>query len=366
MNIISKASRALFALGVATGVLALSAVAQPHVIKPNVNVQIIRPATPILPVLEVPVASGGFATHLPVATGQYQVLPLFGSAPRMRVWLSAAGSQLHVRATPAGGTTVTIPEAPNGTTPSLPGFFQVLSVDRTKTPAQWHVNIQLPSTTFQGVRDFTVAITSSLPQPKNVLTAGAGVESLPLNFRLFAVTNYNLTVTVMGNGTVIGTGGINCSSGATGVCSKGYSPGVTSLAPVTVTLRATAGGSISFQSWSGLCSGTSPICTVTLDGTAAGAVTAMFQDSGAATTLCPAPPATVAVGGRTLSYADMPECSPSVGASTPALCDAQGYFCCETQTGATSARCGGQDRHEFPPDCHQNLNYSIQSGGCYQ
>jgi hypothetical protein len=71
------------------------------------------------------------------------------------------------------------------------------------------------------------------------------------------------------------------------------------------------------------------------------------------------------IGGK--SYADMPECSPPVGATTVAQCDANGFFCCNDVQGASSARCGGQDRMEFPPDCHQNSSFTPHlPSGCYR
>jgi len=363
--------RALVALAAAVAILVVPVFAQPHFVGTNKNIHEIQSPAPSLPVLEVPILGGGFATHSTIATDTYQVLPLFGATPMVQMWLSATGNQLHVRATPAGAAPVIIPEVPSGTTLTQTGF-QVLSVNRTKTPAQWHIRIQLPIN-FVGLRDYTIAVTSSLPQPT---TPMAGIESLPRNFRLVGQTNYNVAVTVTGNGTVVsGPPGMNCSSGGAGTCNYGFSPGSPGVPPappgtfdptVTVVLGASFGGDVSFAGWGGACAAaaSSKQCILKLDGINPVTVSASFKTAPQqpAGGTCPTHVPTLG----NMTYADMPECTPSVGATSPALCDANGYFCCEHSNGANSARCGGQDMHEFPADCMQNQNYSLkQPYGCY-
>jgi len=81
-----------------------------------------------------------------------------------------------------------------------------------------------------------------------------------------SVTNYTLTVSTSGSGTVMSSpAGIDC--GAT--CSASYASGT------SVTLTAAAASGYSFSGWGGDCSGTGTSCTVSV--TAARSVTAAFS-----------------------------------------------------------------------------------------
>jgi hypothetical protein len=348
------------ALVIATALFAPPAFAQPHLVKPNVHLHIIQPSVPVLQALEIPLGSGAFSTvGTPVAAGVYEVLPLAGTSPVVRVWLASPGSTLHIRATPLGGATTVIPAAPAGTTPS----FQVLSVDRTKTPAQWHVQIAMPAS-FQNLHDYTIAISESLPQ---VAPLHQGAESLPTNVRLLVTPNYNVHVLVFGNATVVsGPPAINCSSGGAGTCDHSFKPGSVGvpnappgsfLTPVTVVFGASFGAGVKFLSWGAACASASSAtqCILKIDGSTPTTVTATFSDPSGTGTVCPAPGP---------NFVDTPECTPQVGATFKAQCDASGYFCCEPQQGATSARCGGQGKHEFTPDCHQNQSLHLTMDGC--
>ncbi len=80
-------------------------------------------------------------------------------------------------------------------------------------------------------------------------------------------SQFPLGVSVTGNGTVTG-GGIRCGSGET-TCTVNQTTGA------TVTLTATPDSGASFTSWGGACSGSSTICSVTMN--AAKSVTATFS-----------------------------------------------------------------------------------------
>ena len=71
-----------------------------------------------------------------------------------------------------------------------------------------------------------------------------------------AVTNYTLTVSEMGQGTVTG-GEINCTNNNTGTCSASYA------SQSQVILTATPSPGWTFTGWSGACSGTSA-CSITM------------------------------------------------------------------------------------------------------
>ena len=87
-------------------------------------------------------------------------------------------------------------------------------------------------------------------------------------------TGFTLTVSVVGNGTVTGTG-INCGAGATTCTSPNHAAGS------TMTLTATPTAGATFTGWSGACSGTATTCTVTFD--ASKTVSASFSGGTAGT-----------------------------------------------------------------------------------
>jgi uncharacterized repeat protein (TIGR02543 family) len=87
-------------------------------------------------------------------------------------------------------------------------------------------------------------------------------------------TGFSLTVSVVGNGTVTGTG-INCGAGATTCTSPNHAAGS------TMTLSATPTAGATFTGWSGACSGSATTCTVTFD--ASKTVTASFSGGTAGT-----------------------------------------------------------------------------------
>jgi uncharacterized repeat protein (TIGR02543 family) len=89
-----------------------------------------------------------------------------------------------------------------------------------------------------------------------------------------SATNFTLTVSVSGDGTVTG-GGIGCTSAGGAGCSASQT------ANSTVTLTATPGSGASFTGWGGACAGSTLTCTVTMD--AAKSVTAAFSGAGGGT-----------------------------------------------------------------------------------
>jgi uncharacterized repeat protein (TIGR02543 family) len=99
-------------------------------------------------------------------------------------------------------------------------------------------------------------------------------KGVTANFSGGTTGGFNLSVSVVGNGTVTG-GGISCGAGATTCSSPNHAAGS------TATLNATPSSGATFTGWSGACAGTSPTCTVTFD--AAKTVVATFSGGAAGT-----------------------------------------------------------------------------------
>lgn len=120
------------------------------------------------------------------------------------------------------------------------------------------------------------------------------------------VTQYTLSVTISGSGTVTSApSGINCGT----TCSASYDSGT------QVTLTATPATGSTFSGWSGACSGSSPTCTVAM--TQARSVTASFASGGTAGQ-CPnmppiAAPSTGVTGLGLVNYTAMNK--PALGVS---------------------------------------------------
>jgi hypothetical protein len=89
-----------------------------------------------------------------------------------------------------------------------------------------------------------------------------------------SATAFPLTVTVTGNGTVVG-GGISCTSAGGTSCTSNQA------ANSDVTLTAAPASGAGFTAWGGACAGSSPSCTVTMD--SAKSVTAAFTGAGGGT-----------------------------------------------------------------------------------
>jgi Beta-propeller repeat/Divergent InlB B-repeat domain len=85
----------------------------------------------------------------------------------------------------------------------------------------------------------------------------------------FTAVSANLSVTIVGTGTVTSTpAGINCATGNTGTCVAAFPIGA------QVTLAATPGTGFTFAGWSGACSGTTCVLTMNSDQ----AATATFKE----------------------------------------------------------------------------------------
>ncbi len=158
--------------------------------------------------------------------------------------------------------------------------------------------------------------TVAMNQSKNVTaTFGGGTTG----------TGFNLTVSVVGNGTVTGTG-INCGAGATTCTSPNHAAGS------TTTLTATPASGATFTGWSGACTGTAATCTVTFD--ASKTVTATFS-GGAAGTF----PLTVSVAGAGRVTGASISCGN--GASTCTATFSSGTTVTLTATPGSAATFGG-------------------------
>ncbi|HOW56017.1 MAG TPA: hypothetical protein PLR60_15365 [Syntrophorhabdaceae bacterium] len=89
------------------------------------------------------------------------------------------------------------------------------------------------------------------------------------------------------------------------------------------------------------------------------------------------PPASTCPGGKSFqgfAYVGQPSCAGVMGGYLQ--CDARGYFCCASSSGAKSPRCGGTGKYEYQPGCSQyssgggsNIGPLLRDGifyGCYK
>ena len=192
-------------------------------------------------------------------------------------------------------------------------------------------------------------------------------DSDPLSVSLRKKKIFTVTVTVNGSGHVISTPpGIQCGTSPSGQaltdCTHDFGPGPVSLAP-----NSNDPATTHFVGWAGNCAPSQQVCNFALLGDAGVVAIATFGASSVPASTCPAAPLLPG-----LKWADLPDCATGdiaghPGISHPARCDAQGYFCCEPLTGASSSRCGGQGQHESPPDCGRLAPNGLlrQPGGCY-
>jgi hypothetical protein len=192
-------------------------------------------------------------------------------------------------------------------------------------------------------------------------------DSPPMVVALRQRKIWTVTVSVDGPGHVTSNpAGIQCGTSSSGRaltdCSYEFGPGTVALQPGSNDPPNTR-----FVGWSGNCPGSVQTCSLTLNGMAPIVAKATFGTSGGGgASTCPTAPQLPG-----LRWIDLPNCGGDAHDSHPGIglrCDASGYFCCEPQTGASSARCSGGDQLESAPDCRNHVPNGIlrQPGGCYE
>jgi hypothetical protein len=313
------------------------------------------PPIPTFDQLHIPdpgVASGWRSVS--PSNGSFEVLLTRGRGVRV-LFLAPQQSFFAVSLTSLDASRTVTPLPENKGTPSPPeaGYFQVISVDTSRSPALYTMYVRSPATLTDPANFDLSVVSQSL---RTDVPDSAPMVVLLRQRRVFTVT-----VSVEGPGRVVSQpGGIQCgrsSQGPLTQCSFDFGPGV-------VTLAANSVDSGRFREWSGNCI-PSPqngqACSLVLDGRAAMGVKATFveQTSSAAPTPCAVAPA---VPG--MRWIDRPICSALAG-SEPVRCDGSGYFCC--RTGSGDPRCG-PNQTLFPPECsHRGINAMLrQPGGCYE
>ena len=186
-----------------------------------------------------PGASAIFTGWTGDCSGQATTCAVTMTAPRVVTAMFDKLYTLSVSRAGSGDGTVT--STPTGITcggDCTEGYVYATVVSLTATPAAGSV--------FAGWD----SVCSGAPNPCSVTMYGA--QSVTARFDRIL---YPLTTTITGQGSIISSpAGIACP----GDCSEPYASGT------TVTLTATAGSGYVFDTWSG-CSGTGPVCAVTMD-----------------------------------------------------------------------------------------------------
>jgi hypothetical protein len=314
-------------------------------------------ATPTLVIVKVPDLNA-VGTWLPVSA-PLEVLPTKGRGVQI-LFTAPVGSVFSVSLRALNGGAVTPLTENTGTQPPPDaGYFQIVNVDPANNPPTYTMYVRAPVAIPDPVNYEVLIVNHTLRTDST--------DSDPLVVTLRKKKIFMVTVTVNGSGHVVSTPpGIQCGTSPSGHaltdCSHDFGPGPVSLSP-----NANDPSTTHFVGWAGNCPPTQQVCNVALLGDAGVVAIATFGASSVAPSSCPAAPLLPG-----LKWADLPDCatgniSGHPGISHPAMCDAQGYFCCEPQTGASSARCGGNGQLESPPDCGRLAPNGLlkQPGGCY-
>jgi len=344
----------------ATALVALAAVFVSGCPNPTPN----PPASGTQPVpqfsqLHIPMATGGWTSWSPTSPSA-EVLPTRGRG--VQLWFYApVGSSFGASLRALDGTITTLPQ--NSGTPAPPedGYFQIVSVNAALNPPLYTMYVRAPQALADPANFDVLVVNRSL---RNDVT-----DSAPMVVSLRQQRVFTVTVSVQGGGHVTSSpAGIQCGTSNLGSaltdCSFDFGSG-------TITLAPGSNSNSKFLGWGGNCIPGVQVCTLTLTGMSAMAAVANFGPSTATvpTSSCPVAPA---IPG--LKWVDLPDCATGniaahPGISHPALCDAQGYFCCEPGPMNVSApRCGGSGQIKSDADCRHLAPRGMlrQPGGCYE
>jgi len=321
------------------------------------------PPTAVFGQLQLAHPSGTWASH--TFTPPALVLPARGRGVRIVFTIKGLHSFLVSLREP-NGTLTSLPQNPSGGVQApTAGFFEIVDVNTANQDPIYTMYVRAPSTLASpSVYDIEVVTQSS---------ASGVPNSAPMVVRLGARPIFTVTVSVSGNGHVTSTpGGIQCGTGYSG---QTLSPCTFEFGPGPVTLAAQTNDTMTntrFLGWSGNCPPGGQTCTLALTGAAATTAVATFVPISNSTPAFTCPAAPLLPG---LRWIDIPECSPSVGAKTVALCDIPTgtYFCCDSgPSGVTfppsqQGRCSSSQLREFPADCmHRAPNGMLRPTGCYE
>ena len=313
-------------------------------------------ATPTLVIVKVPdlIAPGAWLA----VSAPFEVLPTKGRGVQV-LFTAPVGSVFTVSLRAPNGSVTPLTENTGTQPPPDAGYFQIVTVDPAQSPPTYTMYVRAPQALADPV-NFEILIVNHTLRTDST-------DSDPLSVSLRKKKIFTVSVTVNGSGHVISTPpGIQCGTSPSGHaltdCTHDFGPGPVSLAP-----NSNDPATTHFVGWGGNCAPTQQVCNVALLGDAGVVAIATFGASSTQPSTCPAAPLLPG-----LKWADIPDCAtgdiaghPTI--SHPARCDAQGYFCCEAVTGASSSRCGGQGQHESLPDCGRLAPNGLlrQPGGCY-
>lgn len=317
--------------------------------------------TPTFAQLQIPSQANGWVSYSPTSPSA-DVLPVKGRGVRV-LFYSAVGGTFGVSLRALDGTSIPLTENHQGSSPPTEaGYFQIIDVNTALNPPLYMMYVRAPLTLADPANYDILVVNRSLRTD--------ATDSAPMVVKLRQRKVFTVTVVVQGDGHVTSNPpGIQCGTTSNGRtlsdCSYDFGPGNVSLAP------GSNNPNTRFKGWSGNCAPSVQVCNLTLTGAGAMSAIAMFGPSNlpAPTSNCPTAPLLPG-----LKWIDLPACATGniashPGISNPALCDAQGYFCCEPgPTGSNAPRCGGQGKIESTPDCrhHAPTGMLRQPGGCYE
>lgn len=291
-----------------------------------------------------------------------EVLPVKGRG--LRIYFTAPiGSTFGVTLRAPNGALTPLPENRGNPAPADDGYFQIANVNTSATPVVYQMYVRAPLSLADAANYDVLTITRSL---RTDVT-----DSAPMILSLRKRKVFTVTVAVKGAGNVSSIpDGIHCgrsiSGGQLTACTFNFPPGPVQLVPRPNDIDTTK-----WISWEGNCAPNVKVCTFALLGAAAFSTTANFGplSNNAAPSACPVPPPVTG-----FRWKDLPACATGniashPGISNPAMCDTQGFFCCEPgPSGSNAPRCGGIGKIESIPDCrhHAPRGKLIQPGGCYE
>lgn len=308
--------------------------------------------TPVLVRVEEPVGTGWGPVTLagPPAnvTTKAPVMPV--RSVRV-VFTGPLGNYEPSVQTLSGSTVISIPKG-RASAAADGSHYEIASVDANTSPPTHTMFVQLPSDLEDPLNFFLRVVSRSQSSNRT--------DSAPLVIEVTRRPVYTVSVTVVGDGRVTSNPpGITCGTSPAGQpltdCMFNFG------APVTVQLMP-GSGTTPFRSWGGDCPASNQVCALGLTGTALSA-TANFTGA-----TLPAPagncPTPALVPGWT--FRGPPLCAAQPPGQTR-TCDGAGQFCCYSETGANSARCGGAGKAEARATCRGVGTNAllIQPWGCY-
>ena len=261
------------------------------------------------------------------------------------------------------GTVTPLTQNYTGWAPPEEGYFYIKDENPNPNPPIFLMYVQAPIT---NCTNFDILVVDHS-------VTGDATDSAPMTVSLRQRKVFTVTVTVQGSGHVTSNPpGITCGTDYNNHpltdCTHEFGPG-----PVTLLPNSNDPSTTHFVGWSGNCAPNMQNCILPLDGTKAMGGTAIFGAIGTPALVSHCPAAPVLPG---LQWVGIPDCASGVrdqhpGITSPAICDANGWFCCEPQTGSNSPRCGGEGQKESLPDCQGQGRFGIgaflrQPGGCYE